>query len=81
LAIRGQRPPPTILAPSPVKLPRNWRDLVNRPQSESELAALRRCVARGAPLGTEVWQIRTADRLGLEHTLRPRGRPRSTEEK
>ena len=81
LALRTQRPPPTILAPSPVKLPRNWCDLVNRPQTESELAALRRSVTRGTPLGNPTWQRRTADRLGLEQSLRPRGRPRKRPEK
>jgi hypothetical protein len=33
-------------------------------------------VNRGAPFGTERWQARTAKSLGLEWTLRARGRPR-----
>jgi len=40
------------------------------------LAALRRSVLRGNPFGEEWWQERTARRLGLESTLRARGRPR-----
>lgn len=76
LALRAQRPVPAILSPSPVQLPRNWTATVNRPQTEQEVAALRRSIARGAPLGSALWQRRTADRLGLEQTLRPRGRPR-----
>jgi putative transposase len=76
LALRWQRPVPTILAPSPVKLPRNWLERVNRPQTEAEVDAVRRSIERGAPLGGAVWQHRTAARLGLEQTLRPRGRPR-----
>jgi putative transposase len=67
---------PTILSPSPVKLPRNWVELVNRPQTEAEVEAVRRSIVRGAPFGGAVWQRRTVERLGLEHTLRPRGRPR-----
>ncbi len=58
-----------------------WVGRVNRPMGESELAALRRCVARGAPFGTEEWSRRTAAALGLESALRPRGRPKKLEEK
>lgn len=76
LALRTHRQVPTILSPSPVKLPRNWTDLVNRPQTETEVAAVRHSIERGTPWGGVVWQRRTAERLGLEPTLRPRGRPR-----
>jgi len=41
------------------------------------LAALRRSVVRGAPLGEDSWRERTAKRLGLTSTLRPRGRPQN----
>ena len=51
-------------------------DWVNRPQSEAELAALRKCIERGTPYGKESWQHATAERLGLEASLHPRGRPR-----
>lgn len=78
LSLRSQRPPPTIVSPSPVKLPRNWVAQVNRPQTEAEVAAVKRSLERGTPLGNAVWQRRTADRLDLEQTLRPRGRPRKT---
>ena len=78
LALRAQDPRPKLLAPCPVKLPRNWPTLVNRPQSEAEVQGVRKSIARGAPLGSAVWQRRTADKLGLESTLRPRGRPRKT---
>jgi putative transposase len=37
--------------------------------------AVRRSIRRGQPYGTEPWQKRTASRLGLESTFRPRGRP------
>lgn len=60
----------------PVPLPRNWSALVNRPETEAELARLRRSVVRGAPFGDVEWQRRTAEQLGLRSTLRPRGRPR-----
>ena len=60
----------------PLARPRNWRKLVNQPQSESELEAIRRATNRGRPYGDEKWVIRTARRLGLESTLRNRGRPK-----
>ena len=63
---------------APVKLPRGWPALVNRPQTDKEVQALRKSIERGAPLGNALWQRRTATKLGLEFTLRPRGRPRKT---
>ena len=53
---------------------------VNRVEAESELAALRRSVVRGAPYGDEVWQQRTAAALGLQSALRRVGRPRKAKE-
>lgn len=78
LAVRALETPPTILAPSPVKLPRNWTQLVNRPQTDAEVQAVRRSIERGAPFGGDRWTSTTAARLGLESTLRPRGRPRKS---
>jgi putative transposase len=73
--------PSELLHPGPVVLPRNWPALVNRPQSEAELAALRRSIARGTPFGSDHWMKLTATRLGLEFTLRPRGRPKKEQKK
>lgn len=81
LALRTQDPPPKLLASCPVKLPRGWTSLVNRPQTEAEVQAVRRSIERGAPLGGAFWQRRTAEKLGLQSTLRPRGRPRKTSKK
>ena len=64
------------LAEWPVPLPRRWNDWVNEFQTGEELEALRRSVNRGQPFGSEAWVRRVAGRLGLEATLRPRGRPR-----
>jgi hypothetical protein len=51
----------------------------------SPAAALAEPVARfnsaTQPLGSELWQRRTAKRLGLESSLRGRGRPRKTAQK
>jgi REP element-mobilizing transposase RayT len=55
-----------------------WPDLVNQPQTEGELEAIRRSVRRGQPYGNEDWVGKTAQQLALESTLRARGRPRKT---
>ena len=60
----------------PLPVPEGWMDYGNRPETEKELAALRRSVARGAPYGEEMWQEQTAKALGLESALRRPGRPR-----
>lgn len=65
-----------ILSAWPVPRPRNWLGHVNRADTPQELEALRRSARRGQPFGSESWQTRTAKRLSLESTLRPRGRPR-----
>ena len=64
------------LADWPIPRPTSWLDIVNQPESEAEVAALRRCVQRGAPFGEESWTVATAKRLRLESSLRPTGRPR-----
>jgi putative transposase len=65
-----------LLADGPVGWPAQWVEHVNQPQTETELAALQRAVRRGAPYGDSGWQQQTAVLLGLQSTLRPRGRPR-----
>ena len=69
-----------LLSVWPVPYPRQWRELVNAAQTEAELEAIRRCVARGQPYGGEDWVRRTAERLGLECTLRAPHRPRKAAE-
>jgi putative transposase len=66
---------------SPVPLPRQWARWVNEPMTDAEVESLRRSVNRGTPFGTEAWTRRMAERLGLEASLRPRGRPPKTAEK
>ncbi len=73
---RPDRAWPLPLADWPVVRPDNWIAIVNQPQSEAELEALRASVNRGRPYGESDWQRSMANRLGLASTLRPRGRPR-----
>jgi putative transposase len=56
-----------------------WLQHVNRPQSDAEVQAIRRSVQRGQPYGEDPWVRKTARRLGLQSTLRARGRPRKVE--
>ena len=73
--IRGTADDRRLLAAWPLSRPGGWIEHVNAPQTEAELTALRRCVNRGSPFGSESWCDRTVRSLGLETTLRPRGRP------
>jgi putative transposase len=74
--LRGSPEERQILSDWPLPIPRSWVQYVNEPQSEAELAAIRRSIQRGQPFGDDRWVRRTAERLGLQSTLRPRGRPR-----
>ena len=66
----------TDLSDWPVQPPRDWAKWVDRPETAPELDGLRTSVQRGQPYGDARWQTRTAEQLGLESTLRPRGRQR-----
>jgi putative transposase len=74
--VSGSREQRAILHDWPLPEPRDWVKLVNRPETQAELDAMRRCVLRSQPLGSQSWVEKTARALGLESTLRPRGRPR-----
>jgi len=73
---RAKKPLPAWLHVGPVRYDGNWLRWVNRPQTAAEEESLRRCIARGSPFGGPIWQRLMASRLGLEASLRPRGRPR-----
>jgi len=65
-----------ILNAWPLPMPRSWKTLIDEPQTEGELEAIRRSVSRSRPYGKDDWVKATAKQLGLESTLRSRGRPR-----
>jgi putative transposase len=81
LRLRAAGASDPILTSGPVAIPNNWAALVHQPQTEAELAALRRSVQRGTPFGGPRWTGRAAKQLGLQSTLRPRGRPRKAAKK
>ena len=66
----------SLLSDWPFDRATDWVEWVNAAQTEAEIEALRRCVNRGTPYGTETWQTQIAAMLGLKSTLQPRGRPR-----
>ena len=79
-AYARRRPPgerPWLAIPSDPPLPRQWRAWVNEPQTEAEVNAVRTCIRKGLPFGDDQWVKSSVVRLGLESSLRPRGRPRN----
>lgn len=65
-----------FLSEWPVERPRHWIKWVNETEKAAELEVLRCSAQRGQPFGGDEWMVRIAKRLGLESTLRPRGRPK-----
>ncbi|NNM87604.1 MAG: hypothetical protein HKL95_03700 [Phycisphaerae bacterium] len=59
----------------PVPQPSDWLVSVNRIPDAAQLEALRLASRRGRPFGSRSWTLDTASRLGLESSLRLRGRP------
>ena len=54
---------------------RKWAEKVHLPIEAVKLAAIRRSSATGLPYGSAPWVSRLANRLDLDLTIRPRGRP------
>jgi putative transposase len=59
----------SLLSDRPFDGPADWVEWVNAAQTEAEIEALRRCVNRGTPYGTETWKTQIAAALGLKSTL------------
>ncbi len=77
LAIRrGVAKEPLRIVNGPVVLPDNWIKLADILPNEPDLRKLENCIRRGCPLGHDDWVRDTAERLELDLTLRPRGRPK-----
>lgn len=78
---RGEDDVPPRIDAWPLPRPGDWTDYVNQPVNSSHLDALRLCAQRGTPYGEKGWAEDVARQLGLESTLRRRGRPekRATE--
>ena len=72
----GKASEKSLLAAWPIRRMAGWVAEVNAVQTEAELSALRRSVNRGCPYGETSWSDGVVQRLGLESTLRPQGRPK-----
>jgi len=64
-----------VLSNWPSDVPKDWLTRVNRAEGQRELEALRQCVSRGQPFGSEDWVARMTRRFSLDSAFRPRGRP------
>ena len=73
--------PELLIDGIPIELPDNWSRYVGEPLKEKELERRRQSVNRQSPYGTPIGQMNVGKELGLESTLRPRGRPREKVEK
>ena len=69
------------LSEGPVELPDDWKRLVHRRVGEEKSKKIHLSLKRGQPFGEAEWVKQVATQLGLESTLRPRGRPRKTGDK
>jgi len=72
--LHGPEPIRELVSEWPVERPRNWIDLVNRPQTGAELEAIQTCGKRARPLGSDSWVTEVATRYDMQSTLRERGR-------
>lgn len=69
--------PPPWLDPGPAPRGAGWTAEVNAVATSDEgLDRLRRSVNRGTPFGEGNWTSRTAESLGLQSSMRARGRPK-----
>jgi putative transposase len=66
---------PVRLDPGTVPRGSRWVDGVNESSTDPGVERLRECIYRDRPFGSPDWTLATAQRLGLDSGLRPRGRP------
>ncbi len=76
LAQRCQKLHGLPLAEWPIMQPADWVSLVNDGETQASLEAVRKSVATGRPFGEPSWAVMAAGDMGLNSTLRPRGRPK-----
>ena len=74
-AVRLGRECPFELSVGPVELPDEWARLVHDVIDSKQHDAMQNSVKRGVPFGDATWQMAAVKRMGLEATMRSRGRP------
>ncbi|MBI4022139.1 MAG: transposase [Candidatus Andersenbacteria bacterium] len=68
-----------LLSSWPVQVDHDFRQWVNIPQPQEELAAVRFAIKRSRPYGQDAWLLKTVAALGLETTMRQQGGYRRNE--
>lgn len=64
----------------PIELPKDWTKYVDEPLTQKELESIRKSIIRQCPYGEPEWQLKMCKMLGLESSLKPRGRPKKNNE-
>jgi len=52
--------------------------LTNERPGDAELGRIRQSIIRGRPFGDDKWVKQIVKKWNLQHTLRPRGRPKKS---
>ncbi|MBL7045714.1 MAG: transposase [Parcubacteria group bacterium] len=65
-----------LLSSWPTQKPRDYLVWLNQPQAQDEEDAIERSIDRDRPFGNDTWLTRIVKKLGLESTMRSRGRPK-----
>jgi putative transposase len=67
----------TIVSSPPLALPSDWLRVLDEELPNEILSKVIRSIERGCPYGDDAWIVRTAKKMALESTIRPRGRPKN----
>ena len=60
----------------PIDAPKDYTDLVNISQKDTEIESLKYSINKGKPYGSETWVNKIIDNFNLRSTLRNPGRPK-----
>lgn len=74
---RVRKTPTRLLSEPPYPIPDDWLSTVHQPLTEEELEAIRICTRRQRPYGDPLFTRGMAERLALQSTIAPKGRPPS----
>lgn len=76
IAASTDKPMDTIVSSPPLALPNDWPRVLDQELPNEILSKVIRSIQRGCPYGDDAWMVRTAKKMALESTIRPRGRPK-----
>lgn len=65
-----------FLSAWPLRRKPSWLKFVNQRMTDGEQEALQQSIQRGSPFGESEWTNKIIKKLGLESTIKPRGRPK-----